>query len=71
MENHSGTDRLGCRLGQGGFSLVEAAVALGLVALVVGALYAGMTQVIAQSQSARENLRATQILLEKLETIRL
>lgn len=71
MDNNSGTDRLGCRLGQGGFSLVEAAVALGLVALVVGALYAGMTQVIAQSQSARENLRATQILLEKLETIRL
>lgn len=71
MENRSGTGRSGELVRQGGFNLVEAAVALGLVALVVGALYAGMTQVITHSQNARENLRATQILLEKLETIRL
>lgn len=53
------------------FSLVEAVVGMGLLGTVVGALLTGFTTGFFTMQMARENLRATQILLEKMETIRL
>lgn len=53
------------------FSLVEAVVGMGLLGTVVGALLTGFTSGFFTMQMARENLRATQILLEKMETIRL
>ncbi len=56
---------------QAGFSLVEVTVGMGLLATVMGALFSSFTSGFFTVQLARENLRATQILLEKVETIRL
>jgi len=53
------------------FSMVEATVGLGILATVGGALMTGITGGFFTMQMARENLRATQIMLEKVETIRL
>jgi type II secretory pathway pseudopilin PulG len=53
------------------FSLVEATVSMGVLGTVVVALFSGFTTGFFTMQLARENLRATQILLEKMETIRL
>lgn len=53
------------------FSLVEATVGMALISTVVGALFSGFTTGFFTMQMARENLRATQIMLEKVETIRL
>lgn len=54
-----------------GFSLVEVSVGMGLVAMVMGALFSSFASGFHTMKMARENLRATQILLEKVETIRL
>jgi type II secretory pathway pseudopilin PulG len=54
-----------------GFSLAEATVAMALVGTAVAALCSGFATGIFTMQMARENLRATQIMLEKVETIRL
>lgn len=59
------------RRGQAGFSLVEVSVGMGLVATIMGALFSSFTSGFFTMQLARENLRATQIMLEKVETIRL
>ena len=56
---------------QKGFTLVEALVGMAVMGTVVGALMSGITTGFFTMQMARENLRATQILLEKMETIRL
>ena len=53
------------------FQLVEATVSMGLVGTVVAALMTGYTSGYFTMQMAREHLRATQIMLEKVETIRL
>jgi type II secretory pathway pseudopilin PulG len=53
------------------FTLVEATVSLGILGSVVVALFSGFTTGFFTMQLARENLRATQIMLEKMETIRL
>ena len=53
------------------FSIVEATVGLAILATVGGALMTGIAQGFFTMQMARENLRATQIMLEKVETIRL
>jgi len=54
-----------------GFSLIEASVGMAVIGIVVGAMMSGMTTGTVIMRMARENLRATQILLEKVETIRL
>ena len=59
------------RIKQIGFSLVEAMVGIGLVGIVFVSLYAGISSGITIIQSARENLRATQIIVERMETVRL
>ena len=53
------------------FSLVETTVGLSIVATVGGAMMTGITSGYFTMQMARENSRATQIMLEKVETIRL
>src|SRR5881392_786357 len=53
------------------FSLVEATVGMGLLATSVGALLSGFTSGVFTMKMARENSRATQIMLERMETIRL
>jgi type II secretory pathway pseudopilin PulG len=54
-----------------GFSLVEAVVGVALMGLVCMALFSGLCNSTFSVQLARENLRATQIMAEKLDTIRL
>lgn len=53
------------------FSLVEILVGVSILGVVFVALYAGFSSGFAVVQLSRENLRATQILQEKMETIRL
>src|SRR5216110_2852634 len=53
------------------FSLVEVTISLGVVGTIAGAMLTGIMGGFFTMKMARENLRATQILLEKVETIRL
>lgn len=53
------------------FSIVEATIGLGIAGTATVALLTGFTSGFFTMKMARENLRATQILLEKTETIRL
>ena len=57
--------------GCGGFSLTEVSVGMAVVGIVCVALYSGLTSGLATVRLARENERATQIMTEKLDTIRL
>jgi len=59
------------RLGERAYTLAEVAVATLLVATLFLSLYAGMAAGFAYTQALRENLRATQVLLERMEGIRL
>src|SRR2546423_11910700 len=54
-----------------GFSLVEATIGLGILGTVAGAMLTGIVTSFFTVQMARENLRATQIMLDKVETLRL
>src|SRR5687767_9113819 len=56
---------------RGGFGLIESLIGVLVMGTVFVALYAGMATGFQSVRAARENLRATQILLEKFETIRL
>ncbi len=53
------------------FSLVEVSVAMAVIGTAVVALFSGFTSGFFTMEMARENLRATQIMLEKTETLRL
>jgi type II secretory pathway pseudopilin PulG len=53
------------------FSIVEAMVGVALLGVVFVSLYMGISNGFAFAKVTRENLRATQILQEKMETIRL
>jgi prepilin-type N-terminal cleavage/methylation domain-containing protein len=59
------------RLNQSGFSLVEVTVGMAVIGTTSIALFSGFTSGFFTMQMARENLRATQIMLEKTETLRL
>jgi hypothetical protein len=54
-----------------GFTVVEVTMAAGLSGLVLTSVLAGFSSAFDILQTARENLRATQIVQEKMETIRL
>jgi hypothetical protein len=53
------------------FSMMEVTVGLGIVGTTMAALFSGFAAGFFTIRMARENLRATQIMLEKVETIRL
>jgi prepilin-type N-terminal cleavage/methylation domain-containing protein len=53
------------------FSLVEVMVATAITSISFVSLYAGITAGVQVIQLARENLRATQIMVEKMETMRI
>ncbi len=53
------------------YSMAEAMVGVSLMGILFVSLYGGMASGFAVTQVARENLRATQILLERVEGIRL
>ncbi len=57
--------------GLAGFSVVEAIVGIGVVGTVFVALYSGIASGFINLQMARENMRATQIIMEKMEHLRL
>lgn len=57
--------------GAGGFSLVEVVIAMAVAGVSVVALLSAMSSGMLTMQMARENVRATQIMLEKTETLRL
>jgi len=54
-----------------GFSMIEATIGMGIVGTTIATLFSGFTSGFFTMQMARENLRATQIMLERVETIRL
>jgi prepilin-type N-terminal cleavage/methylation domain-containing protein len=53
------------------FTLVEVIVCTAIMAIVLVSLYGGIASGFAVVNLARENLRANQIIIEKMETIRL
>ncbi len=53
------------------FSLVEVMVAFGILGLVIGTMFTCFSLGFASIRLTQENLRAAQILTEKMETIRL
>jgi type II secretory pathway pseudopilin PulG len=53
------------------FSLVEVTIGMAVIGMTTAALFSGFASGLFTIQMARENLRATQIMLEKTETIRL
>ncbi len=53
------------------YTLAEVIIATALLAILGVSLYGGMSSGFALTQASRENLRATQILLERMEGIRL
>lgn len=59
------------RRAQAAFSVTEATVGLGILGICLSALFSGFTSGFFTMRMARENLRATQILLQKTETLRL
>ena len=70
MKIESGNRRNRPRRGRA-FTLVEVIVSMAIVGIVVLAIYSGISAGITSIRMARENLRATQILLEKTESFRL
>lgn len=53
------------------FSLVETVIGFGIVGILVVSLFAGISAGFGIIKSSRENARATQVLLEKMEQLRL
>jgi hypothetical protein len=53
------------------FSLLEVVLSVAVLAFMLVSLYGGIASSFAIIQTARENLRATQIMLERVEGIRL
>jgi type II secretory pathway pseudopilin PulG len=54
-----------------GFTIVEAVVAMGVIGLLALAMYAGMASATFSVRLARENQRATDVMVDKMEAIRL
>lgn len=54
-----------------GMTLVELLIGVSLFGILFLSLYGGISSGVAVIRSSRENLRATQVMLEKMETIRL
>lgn len=54
-----------------GVTLIESLVSMGIFGISFFSLYAGISNGFSIIGSARENLRATQVMVEKMETIRL
>ena len=56
---------------QSAFALAEVIVGVAVFSIMAAAMFAGLSQSLCIVQAAREDLRATQILEEKMDTIRL
>jgi Tfp pilus assembly protein PilV len=53
------------------FTLIEVMVAVGVIIVAVTSIFASMSMGFSMTATSRENLRATQIMLDKVEGIRL
>jgi hypothetical protein len=53
------------------FTIAEVCIAVAFLAVAFGAVYGGISWAFLNMKLARENLRATQIALEKMETMRM
>ena len=58
-------------LREGGFTLMDALIGMAIAAIMFVSLYSGLAWGFTTIRLARENSRATQIMVEKMETIRL
>lgn len=54
----------------GGFSLIEAIIGMGVVGIMITALYSAFTTGFRTEQLDREDIRATQLLIEKMDQLR-
>lgn len=54
-----------------GMTFVEVMVGIGVLSIMAMSLYSGFTFVFAEIRLAQENVRATQILVERMEVIRM
>lgn len=66
-----GVSAAGLGSGAAAFTLVEVMVGVGIMAVMMVALYGGLAFAFSEMRLARENVRATQILQEKMEVVRL
>jgi prepilin-type N-terminal cleavage/methylation domain-containing protein len=57
--------------GHAGMTLVEVMVAVGVLGIMITSLYAGFTYAFTQVRRGQENVRATQIIEERMEMVRL
>lgn len=57
--------------GEAGFSLIEVMVGVFVLGILILALFGAYSGGLSMVQASRENMRATQILMQKMETIRL
>jgi prepilin-type N-terminal cleavage/methylation domain-containing protein len=57
--------------GSGAFSLIEVIIAAAIVAIIMAALFTGVTATFNLEGVTRENLRATQIIVSRMEGLRL
>ena len=60
-----------CRRAEAAYTLAEVIMGAMMVTITFISLYAGMSSGFAVTKVARENLRATQIMLERMEGVRL
>ena len=65
-----GSALLKARHAPGGFTLIETVVAFGILAIVIFSLYAALSLGFTTIRLSQENVRADQILMQKMETIR-
>jgi type II secretory pathway pseudopilin PulG len=59
------------RASASGFALTETVVAILIAGIMLPALFTGLASACSTVQSTRENLRATQILVQRMESVRL
>jgi Tfp pilus assembly protein PilV len=72
IEMHSGNAKAKRRIAaQKGFTLVEVLIGGGVLAVVFISIFSILTVGMFASQTSRENLRATQIMMDKMEGLRL
>ena len=59
------------RIAEQAFAMIEVLIGVCIMGIMMVSLYAGMSSGFAVTKTARENLRATQIMIERMEGIRL
>lgn len=59
------------RTRRGGFTLIEVMVSVFVIAIAVSSIFLAMNMGFSMTAASRENLRATQIMLDKMEGVRL